>query len=258
MPPSSAGTARPRSPASASVDQSGRSSTARSAPSRFSRSGPTSFSRMPRARSRTVVCSSPKRKSTSASRRTEHGELHLVVDLLEAQRDGHADADVRRRAPDEVRDDAGPLVELDERAHERILVARELRMVEHGMAVDLARALRADRRPFDRLALAAHRARRMPERAAALALLDQELAACDRLPPPAVVVADDGTHASRRRRRGGSGGGSGLRLLMGAELEHPERHPADLFAALVAEDVAGVDEVTDAEGGGLLLRDRLD
>ncbi len=47
-------------------------------------------------------------------------------------------------------------------------------------------------------------------------------------------------------------------MLVRFELEHAEGHPADLFAVLVAEHVARVDEVADAESRGFLLRNGFD
>ena len=66
-----------------------------------------------------------------------------------------------------------------------------------------------------------------------------------------------GGHSAGLGRSGGSRLDAG-RGRRGLELEHPEGHPADFLVVLIAEDGAGVDEVADPEGRGLLLGDRFD
>src|SRR6185503_12051790 len=96
--------------------------------------------------------------------------------------DGQPDPDVTRVDLDGVAADARPLFELDEDDGERVVPSGNLRTVVHDEAVDLATSGGDDIVLVQRIALRAHRTRRMTERAARAAALDAELVGGDALP----------------------------------------------------------------------------
>src|SRR5262245_17458426 len=161
----------------------------------------------------------------------EERELHRLVDVLEEALDPHADADLLGPAAREVRDEARPLLEVDEADRDRQLVAGDRRVMQDGVAVDGAAARRRNGLPARRLAARAHRAGRVPELAAPGALLDQELPLVAGLPPPGVVVAARAADAARLRGRS-AGCGRLCGGLVGPELEHAEGERAHLLPAL--------------------------
>src|SRR5213079_2620588 len=95
-----------------------------------------------------------------------------------------------------------------------VLEERHLRVVRDDEAEDLALAAGGDRVPLHRLAVGAHRARRMAQAAARGAVLDEELAPVDALPEEGVVLVARRLRARRLR----------LLLLRRLELEDAEAH----------------------------------
>ena len=71
----------------------------------------------------------------SLRRRPEEGQLHLVIDVLDAEPDRHADVQVLGGASHHVRYQPRPFLELDEGTDDGVLEAGELGVVHHGMAV---------------------------------------------------------------------------------------------------------------------------
>src|SRR5581483_2785967 len=97
------------------------------------------------------------------------------------------DRDVARIHAAEVRDDTGPLLELDERDDVGALEPRPLGMARHDEAVHGAPSGRFDRVPRERVAARAHRPRRVAERRARGAALDEELSVLQRVPEEAGI-----------------------------------------------------------------------
>src|ERR1035437_3218337 len=148
--------------------------------------------------------------------------LDLALDL-------HADADLRGIAADDVGDEARAFLELDHAADQRIGIAGEFRVMNLREAELFAVERRLDGIPFGRLAFAAHRPRRVTQRAAALAALDQHLAVIDAFPPPGVIVAARRWQAGRRGGRARAVTGCCFLALLGNELEDAEHLTADFL-----------------------------
>ena len=167
----------------------------------------------------------------------------------------------RSAAPqtDEVGDQPGPLVELDQAHQQRIVEARSLGMVGGRPAVEAAPAGGDDVAHVEAPAGPAPRRRREVLLAAGLARLDPQLVAPGPVPeelvvevdarprPPGRVAVDLGTARALRRRA------AGARL----ELEHPEDHVTEVVTVGRLVPVAGRDEMAGADGGLLLVGHRL-
>ena len=134
----------------------------------------------------------------------------------------------------------------------RILERRNRRMMHDDETVEFALAGGGEGVPLQRLALRAHRRRRVAQRRARLAFLNQKLALGHALPEKLVVVID---HRARVR---GFGRGGGRRRPVGAVFEDPKAHLGDQFLLLIEEARVFGDEEARAEGGFLFVGDGLD
>src|SRR5262245_20092229 len=262
-PPMRSGMATAGSPPATSFDQSSASYqvSARSSASR--RSWLTPPEKIWRARSRTDSWVSERAKSmlVPCARGPEERQHELRIDLRELDLHRHADLHVAGRDADEVRDEPRALLQLDQHDRVRVREGGDRRVVRDDEGEDAAAPAGALRVPLERVAVRARRPGRMAELAAALAALDEELAALDAFPEEGVVVRarrPRNPAPARRRLRGGlrrvGRGGDGPRL----ELEDAEAHARHLLAVLVAVGHHLVDEAARAERRLLLLGDGLD
>ena len=111
--------------------------------------------------------SSVKAKSISAPPPgAELRERQLVVEAPRSPRPRHADDDVGGIDADQVGDQPGALLELDDGDDERVVERRDLRVVVDDVAVDGAAAAGLDGVPLERLAVRAHRPGRVAQRLA--------------------------------------------------------------------------------------------
>ena len=102
--------------------------------------------------------------------------------------------------PVEVGDQPRPLLQLDEADGQRVLERRHLRVVHDHVRVHRAAAARLHRVPLQRAAHGAGRQRRVAQRAARGAVLNQQLVGAGALEPERVVLREGGVRARRARR----------------------------------------------------------
>src|SRR5689334_18181730 len=114
------------------------------------------------------------RSSRIGGHRCEERQHHTVVERFEAHGDRHADGHGFRSDPDDVGHQPCPLGQIDERHDVRLREPRQWRVVRDHEAEHGPPPRRLDRVPHERATRRAHRARRMTERAASVALLDQQ------------------------------------------------------------------------------------
>ena len=167
----------------------------------------------------------------------------------------------------EVGDQPRPLLQFDEADGQRVLEGRHLRVVHDDVRVHRAAAARLHRVPLQRAAHGAGRQRRVAQRAARGAVLNQQLVRAGTLEPERVVLREGRARARRARRL----------LHRRQVLEDAEAHGGHRLAGVVERlhlvvrhrphrhvgvgdgDVveAGGDEAPRAQSGALRIRDRL-
>src|SRR5215831_12665691 len=125
---------------------------------------------------------------SSGELETKGGDLAAAQELCL-----HAGADARLGGAIHRADDAYAFVHLDQRHRMRNVEVRQLRVMVHGVAEDRARAPQLERVPRERMACSAGRSRRVAQRPAVAALLDQQ-------PPPFKTFVEEIEVAVRARR----------------------------------------------------------
>ena len=201
-------------------------------------------------------------------RRHEHGQRQLLVVVDEGGLHGHADPNGIELHAVEVGDQPRPLLQLDEADRQRVLEGRHLRVVHDDVRVHRAAAARLHRVPLQRAAHGAGRQRRVAQRAARGAVLNQQLVRAGTLEPERVVLREGGVRARRPGRllhrrqeledaeaHGGHGLPGVVERLHLVVRRRPHRH-VGVGDGHVVEP--GGDEAPRAQPGALRIRDRLD
>ena len=141
------------------------------------------------------------------------GSVRSSSIVLKSTRSAHPDLDLVVGHVDHLADHPDPLVEVDERDHDRQLLAGDRRVAVHDVREDGAGAGGDVVAAVVRRAGLARGTGREPRRAAGVALLDPQLAELGAVPEELRVAVDHRPHDM-----------GGHDLLLGDELEHPEQH----------------------------------
>ena len=153
----------------------------------------------------------------------------------------------------QIRHDAHALVELDERDDVGVLDERQRRILRHHEAVHRAAPGRHDVIPVQRLAIAAHRPRRNPQRLAVRAALDAQFVFFEAGPEEVGVRADRGCESAGHQSPAVPAGSP---PVLNRSVRN--RWRPDDFTVLIAVGRDPGDEVAFAHRRLLLVRDRLE